>query len=242
MYIRKYTMKKINQTWQLCFILLLSILLNSCSKNNGENQGLDDSNSSAYDFMSTKEGSWWKYKADDGSIFYRFATGKDSLVPSVGLTLAYYYRIDSTSVMKEKIPEYFGKNQDKYLSLIDLDGSEVDYIKFIILKEHVKDGDEWVNTEDKKISGFNLNLKIESKVESSNGTLNLDGKTYHDVIHVYSDLKVKSVLMPAFVNCGKLEVWFKKGVGILKESGDINVIELVKKNYGDYLVDYHIEP
>jgi hypothetical protein len=52
--------------------------------------------------------------------------------------------------------------------------------------------------------------------------------------------------MPAYVSCGSLEVWFKKGVGIIKDKGNIDVapagVSLVKKDYGDELLDYHIEP
>lgn len=228
------------------FLLPVVALLLSCTffyacKKDGDNQNLNDKDTKAYDFMSTKKGSWWLYKADDGSVFYRYATGKDSTV--AGLTFSYYYRIDTTSVMKEQTPEYFGKNKDFYITLIDLDGKQKDYITFIILKDNWHVGQKWDNAERKKISGFNVDMYIESEVKSVNDVLEYEGKTYDSVIHVHSNLKAKLVVSPAYTKCGTLEVWFRKGTGIIREKGDIDVMSgLVKKNYGDYLVDYHIEP
>ncbi|MBL7712915.1 MAG: hypothetical protein JNL13_10635 [Chitinophagaceae bacterium] len=191
--------------------------------------------------MSTKKGSWWLYQADDGSVFYRYATGQDSMV--AGLTFSYYYRIDTTSVMKEQTPEYFGKNKDLYTTLIDLDGKQKDYITFIVLKDNWHVGQKWDNAETKKISGWNVDMYIESEVKSVSDVLEYNGKTYDSVIHVYSSLKAKSVAMPAYIRCGTLEVWFRKGTGIIREKGDIDILSgLVKKNYADYLLDYYIEP
>ncbi|HTN16722.1 MAG TPA: hypothetical protein VL092_03510 [Chitinophagaceae bacterium] len=221
-------------------LLLVSTLFCGCKKD-GDNQNLNNKDTKTYDFMSTKKGSWWLYKADDGSVFYRYATGQDSLV--AGLTFSYYYRIDTTSTMKEQTPEYFGKNKDLYTSLIDLDGKQKDYITFIILKDNWHVGQTWDNAERKKISGFNVDMYIESEVKSVNEVLVYEGKTYDSVIHVYSELKAKLVVMPTYTRCGTLEVWFRKGTGIIREKGDIDVMSgLVKKNYGDYLIDYHIEP
>ncbi|MES2478253.1 MAG: hypothetical protein V4561_04155 [Bacteroidota bacterium] len=216
----------------------------ACKKKDGENQNLDRKNRQPFDIMSTKAGSWWLYKADDGAVFYRYATGKDSLV--AGLYYDYFYRVDTTSVMKEQIPEYFGKNDSKYLSLIDVDSKQKDYITYVILKDGAYTGQTWQNTEDKKIQGWNLNMLIESQVINANEVLIVNGKVYENVIHVYNNLKAKSVVMPAYVSCGSLEVWFKKGVGIIKDKGNIDVapagVSLVKKDYGDELLEYHIEP
>ncbi len=225
---------------KLSFLFALLIGMASCAKKGGDNKNLIDTNKQPFDIMSTKAGSWWLYKADDGSVFYRYATGQDSFVS--GLTYEYFYRIDTTSVMKEKIPEYFGKNDGKYISLIDLDGKEKTYITYVILKENPVPSQSWENTERKKIEGWDVDMYIVSKVQSINETLTINGKTYDNVILVHNDLKAKSVLMPAYINCGTLDVWFKIGVGIIKERGDIDVIGLVKKTYADELLDYHIEP
>jgi hypothetical protein len=216
----------------------------SCKKKGGDNQNIDSTKKQKFDIMSTKSGSWWLYNADDGAIFYRYATSTDSNVG--GLLYDYFYRIETTSVMKEKIPEYFGKFDGKYLSLIDLDGKQKNYITYVILKDNPYNGQEWINTETRKIEGWNLDMLIESKVIDINEQLIINGNTYDSVIHVYNNLKAKSVLLPGYIKCGTLEVWFKKGVGIIKDKGNIDIapagVSLVKKDYGDELQDYHIEP
>lgn len=238
--LQKYIiMNKIN-----LFAILLLFIFSACKKKDGDNKGLNNKNKQPFDIMSTQSGSWWLYKADDGSVFYRYATGKDSFV--AGLTYDYFYRIDTTSVMKEKIPEYFGKNDGKYISLIDLDGAQKDYITYVILKDNPFINQSWVNTERKKIQGWNVDMLIESQVMSVNESLTINGKTYDSIIHVYNYLKAKSAAMPTYVNCGTLEVWFKKGVGIIKDKGNIDIspagVSLVKKDYGDELLDYYIMP
>ena len=221
--------------------VIFAICLSSFScKKKGENQGLTDSDKQTFDLMSSKEGSWWLYQADDRSVFYRHATDKDSVVE--GLTFKYYYRIDTTSGLKERIPEYFGKNKDLYTTLIDLNGGNKDYITFILLKDNCYVGQEWSNAETKKISGFNVDMAIESKVKSISENWSYNGKDYDSVIHIYSDLKARIKNVPPYIKCGALEVWIKKGVGVLRQKGNINVIELVKKEYSDNLLDYHIEP
>jgi hypothetical protein len=223
-------------------ILFISCLfvIGACTKKNGENQGIVESNYRPFDLMTTKSGSWWLYAAADGAVFYRYATGTEAKVD--GITYSYFYRIDTTSSDRDHIPEYYGKNLDRYISLVDVDGSQTSYIRYIILKDSWFVGQKWTNTESQKIQGWNLDMVIESEVKSTNDSLTYNGNTYYDVVHVYNDLKAKSVVMPAYVNCGKLEVWFKKGVGIIREKGDFNIVGLVSKTYEDWILDYHIEP
>ncbi len=227
-------------TFSSSLLLVLLVSFNACTKKGGENNGLLNVNKQKFDIMSTKKGSWWLYKAEDGAVFYRYATGRDTL--QSGLTFDYFYRIDTTSVMKEEIPEFFGKNDGKYISLIDVDGSFTNYITYVILKEGAFTGQTWNNTERKKIEGFNLDMLIESKVVNANETIVVQGKTYEGVVHVYNDLKAKSVAMPTYVDCGELEVWFKVGVGIIKNQGNFDLVGLVTKKYSDELLEYHIEP
>ncbi|MFA6151295.1 MAG: hypothetical protein WC716_08245 [Chitinophagaceae bacterium] len=231
-------------SFKLSLLAFVLLFFASCTKKNGENNGLNNANKQPFDIMSTKSGSWWLYSADDGSVFYRYATGQDSLV--AGLTYAYFYRIDTTSTMREHIPEYFGKNDGKYLSLIDVDGKEKDYITYVILKENPYTGQSWTNTETKKIQGFNVNMYIESNVVNANESITSNGKTYDSIVHVYNKLQAKLPTMVAYTNCGVLEVWFKKGVGIIKDKGNIEIapagVTLVKKDYGDILLDYYKAP
>lgn len=225
-------------------ILLFALFVGACTKKNGENKNLDPNKAQAFDIMSTKKGSWWLYAADDGSVFYRYATGRDTLKES--LWYKYFYRIDTTSRLKEELPEFFGKNDGKYLSLIDVDGTYRYFITYVILKEGAYQGQKWENTERRKIQGFNLDMYIASEVISVNDVLELNGHRYDSVIHVYNDLKAKLVGTPLYTDCGDLDVWFRKGIGIIKEDGKIDIapvgVSLLSKSYKDYLLEYHIEP
>lgn len=228
----------------LTLILAIFVSLAACTKKNGENKNLDIKNNQVFDIMSSKSGSWWLYHADDGSVFYRYATGRDTIKES--LQYKYYYRIDTTSRLREELPEFFGKNDGKYISLIDLDGTYRYFITYVILKDGAYLGQKWDNTERRRIQGVNLDMLIESEVKSVSDVLVLNGRTYDSVIHVYNNLKAKLVGTPFYTDCGDLDVWFRKGVGIVKEAGNINIapggVSLLSKSYGDYLLDYHIEP
>ncbi len=225
-------------------LMILAIGISSCTKKNGDNKGLNDGDKKPFDIMPTTNGSWWLYKADDGSIFYRYATGRDSFVEN--LTYDYFYRIDTTSALREKIPEFFGKNGDKYISLIDLDGSYTSFITYVILKDNWYKGMSWTNTEQRKLQGWNVQMYIQSNVLNVEEVLTINGKTYDSVVHVYNKLQAKTPFLPTYTNVGTLEVWFKKGIGIIKEKGDIDIspagISLVSKKYGDELLDYYFVP
>jgi hypothetical protein len=229
---------------QYLLVFLLALVIGACTKKNGENKNLDPNNTQVFDIMSTKKGSWWLYAADDGSVFYRYATGRDTLKES--LLYKYYFRIDTTSRLREELPEFFGKNDGKYLSLIDVDGTYRYFITYVILKDGAYMGQKWENTERRKIQGFNLDLFIGSEVLSVNEVLEINGHRYDSVIHVYNDLKAKLVGTPLYTDVGDLDVWFRKGIGIIKEDGKIDIapvgISLLSKTYKDHLLNYYIEP
>lgn len=223
-------------------LLALALGAGSCTKKNGENQGLMAEDQRPYDLNSTKSGSTWIYGSKDGTIFTRYATGRDTTMN--GLQYDYFYRIDSSS--KYQTPEFFGKNKDRYLTLIDLDGSMNTYITFVFLKDNPVKGLGWKNTESKKIQGFNVDMLIESSVVSTDRTLVHNGHVFNNVIEVSSQLKAKLKLSPGYTDCGDLRVWFAKDVGIIKEIGDLTIrvagITMLKKEYDDSLISYHIEP
>lgn len=233
-----------NRSFFLVAALGVCLLMAACTKKNGENKNLDPTKNEVFDIMSTKKGSWWLYLADDGSVFYRYATDRDTVKDEI--LYKYYYRIDTTSRLREEIPEFFGKNSGKYISLIDLDGSYKYFITYVILKDGPYMGQKWDNTERRRVQGVNLDMLIESEVKSVSDVLELNGHRYDSVIHVYNNLKAKIVGTPLYTDCGDLDVWFKKGVGILKEKGAIDIapagVSVLSKNYGDYLLGYYIEP
>jgi hypothetical protein len=225
------------------FVLVLTLfLMSSCKKKNPE-RVTDNSKRQVMDAFSTNKGTWWLFNAEDGAVFYRYATGETGGIK--GLTMEYYYRIDTTSDEKEHIPEYYGKFEGKYLSMIDLDGGAKDYINFVYLKENYHTGMEWYNEEKEKIQGWNVVMGIDSKIVNDNETLVINGKIYDSVVHIFNNLKARLTVMPAMVDCGDLEVWYKKGIGLIKNKGNIRIAPagavLVEKVYGDQLLDYHIE-
>ncbi|MCC6185652.1 MAG: hypothetical protein IT256_00720 [Chitinophagaceae bacterium] len=196
-------------TIKIATLFLFTSFLFACKKKTIE-KVTDNTKRQEMDAFSTKKGSWWLYTAEDGSVFYRYATGETRDLK--GLTMEYYYRIDTTSVMKEQIPEYYGKFDGRYLSMIDLDGSSTDYINFVYLKEGYHTGMTWYNEEKEKLQGWNVVLGIDSRVVSDNETIVVNGKVYGNVVHIFNNLKARLTVMPAMVDCGDLEVWYKKGI------------------------------
>jgi hypothetical protein len=226
----------------LIFIMGIFFII-SCKKPQGVNQGLNNNNTQTYDLMSTKSGSWWLYKATNGSVFYRYATGKDSIKEN--LTFNFYYRYDTTSALKTQYPDYFGKNSNKYITLIDIDGTQTTYLTYVILEDGWYNGQNWDNTETKTLQGINADIWIHSNVVNVNDTLTYNNKTYDSVIYVHSDINVRPsglANIPPYTNCGTLDVWFKRGVGIIREKGAINIAGIISNNYEDWLMDYYLVP
>ena len=207
-------------------------------KKKGDNQNLEDTNTPVSDYMSTKAGSWWLYSTDDGHYVKRVATGKDSL--KMDLVFNYYEATDSST--GHVTPEYFGKNGDKYLMLIDIDGNETNYLQAIIQKDNAQVGDTWTNTASVSYSGISFDLLTEGEVISVNGTLMLNGHLYSQVTEVKNTLKGKLSSTPVYTNCGTVTMWFVKGIGVLRSNFDINILSFYQKHYEHSLVDYHIAP
>lgn len=213
---------------------LFCIVAFSQCKKDGVNQHLDPSKQTANDYMSTKGGSWWLYGTADGKVYKRKATGKDTM--KNGLKFSYYESVDTNSQFIT--PEYFGKNNNYYVTLFDLDGGQTDYMTVVIMQDSAVTGSSWSNTETYK---SNYDLLVESDVVSAGGTLTVNGKTYNDVSEVFSHLKAKPKTIPTYIDCGTINVWFAKGVGLLKQDVNISVLGIYALQHQDSLMDYHIE-
>lgn len=236
---KKYKMKFLHVT---SLILGAAIALTSCKKKTGENEKLDpNKHATVAEYMSTKPGSYWIYKSNEGNIHKRTATGLQETVNNKLYDL--YITVDTTSAMKEEIKTYFAKNENRYLTLIDIDGKQENYVEAIVYKDDAKVDDEWLNTGKVKISGFNLDVEIYSEVIDINATKEINGVVYDSVFVTKNKLKARQVpLVPSFVNVGTVEMWFKKGVGILGSDFDISVMSFYTRKYNDGIVTYHIEP
>jgi len=218
----------------VCFVV------SACKK--GDNEKLVGENEPVTGIMSTKSGSWWLYASNEGIVTRRVATGTDSF--KEGRTYDYYETTDTTT--GHITPEYFGKNGTNYIMLVDLDGGEKEYINVIVQKENPQVGDEWSNTADKSYSGFPFKILTEGKIVATGGTMTIGGNTFTDVTEVENTLKAKLAPDIKYTNCGKIRMWFSKGVGIIKSDFDISIklafITAYSRHYADSLVDYHIEP
>lgn len=214
----------------------LSELFFSCKK--GANEILDDNNDPVTDYMSTKQGSWWLYAANDGTVTRRVSKGIDSV--KLGRVYNYYETTDTVS--QHITPEYFGKNAGMFLMLVDLDGSETNYMNVVVQKDNPQVGDTWSNTGDITYSGLTFDLLAEGEVMAIGGVMTINGHTYTDVVEIKNKLKAKQTLQPFYTNCGTVKMWFKRGIGILKADYDISIASFFSKQYTDSLLDYHIVP
>lgn len=218
------------------------IIFSACKK--GDNQKLLDENESVTEIMSTKSGSWWLYGSNEGIVTRRVATGRDSF--KLERTYNYYETTDTTT--GHITPEYFGKNGNNYIMLVDLDGNETEYINVIVQKENPQTGDKWSNTAERKYSGIPFNIRTDGKIVSTGGTMTINGNTFTNVTEVENALKVKLApeLDIQYKDCGKVRMWFARGVGIIKSDFDISIklafIKAYSRHYADSLVAYHIEP
>lgn len=223
--------------YEILFLLLLFTFVAACKKKEGDNQNFDPNKQEGSNYMSTKSGSWWLFGARNGDVTKRMATGTDS--NKNGLLFSYFIKLDTNT--QYPTPEYFGKNQEDYVSLFDMDGSETNYVTLIFLKDSVHATSSWTNTEDYKYGSLNTNLLVESNVEFVDGTLTLGDSTYKNVTKVHNNLKAKLATAPTYSSVGKLDIWFARGIGIIKEEVDVNLFSLIKKQHTDSLLQYHIE-
>lgn len=231
-------MKKILFAASIAIIAFTTI--SSCKK--GDNEKLEGPNESVKELMSTKEGSYWLYSSNEGTVTRRYATGRDTTM--LGNTFDFYEKTDT--VTKYVTPEFFGKNGDNYLMLVDMEGSMTEYMNVIVSKTIPKPGDEWTNTADKTYSSIPFKLKTDGKIVSTGGSIELNGVTYNNVVEAENKLGVKVTGQPTYTNCGKIKMWFVEGIGNIKTEFDIDIkllsMSVYKRYYVESLIEYHIEP
>lgn len=214
------------------FACVLFGAVSSCRKE-GVNQNLDPNAQKTYDFMSVKSGSYWKYGSRSGIAYTRYARSRDSI--KNGLTYSYFERTDSIGNV---LPEYFGKNNQYYITLIDMDGGQTTYLPYVFWKDSATKGTTWDNTGKVyyALTG-DVDVLIESSQAEDGLTMVIGSKTYNNVVHVHSDLKV--TLLNTKV--GTVDIWFVKGLGMLREEFNVDIFGAYKQSHTDSLLDYHIE-
>lgn len=223
----------------LAIAIITTLTIGACEKKKGDNK-VDDNNTTVEDFMSTKVGSYWWYHTNEGNVNYVEATGKDSVVNGAKYD---YYTAKDTNANYWVTATYYAKNGNNYINLIDLDGSQKNYVPVIIFVDSAKVGDSWTNTHSMTYQGANVDLLIEGEVIAVGATEIIDGKTYNNVTKVRSKLQGRSIpLIPAYADCGFAEMWFQKGVGVLKKDIDLKIFMFYSRKFQEWIVDYHIEP
>jgi hypothetical protein len=219
-------------------LCMAGMLLFTASCKKGDNHKLDPDEQVPVDYMSTQPGSWWLYASNEDDVVYRrMATGKDSLKD--GLLYNYYESYDT--VYDRTTPEYFGKNGDKFLMLVDLFDDQQQYVTVVLSKDNPVVGDNWINTESFTFSGIPLDAKFECEVVATNLSMTINGKTYNNIVQLKNDLKARPSITPLYANCGTVMIWYSKGTGIIKRNFDIDILSLYKRQYTDSLIDYHLE-
>ncbi len=219
-------------------LMATGLLLSVSSCNKGDNHDLDPDNQVPVDYMSTNPGSWWLYGSNEEVVYRRMATGLDSV--KSGLTYDYYESYDT--VDQHTTPEYFGKNEDKFLMLVDLFDDQQQYVTVVLSKDNAQTGDNWTNTESFTYSGIPLDAKFDCEVVATGLSMTINGKTYKDIVQISNALKAKPTGTPIYANCGTVMIWYSKGIGIIKRTFDIHILSLYTRNYTDSLIDYHLEP
>ncbi len=215
------------------FACLLMITSAACKKKTGVNEDLKPDNQKPVDFMSTKAGSYWKYGSRDGIAFTRYARERDTVMN--GLTYSYYERQDDgTGTIS---PEFFGKNGEYHYTLIDLDGNRTSYLPYAYWKDSAKAGDKWDNVGDvyHPATG-NVQLQVKSTQISDGLSISIGSQSFTNVIHVHSDLIVTMIS----TKIGTFDIWFAKGIGVIREEANIDVISAYTQTHTDSLLSYHI--
>lgn len=226
------------QSRMLVFFAAL-FCLSACTKH-GINENLNADNQKPYDFMSTKNGSYWHYGSREGISYKRFARDKDSV--KNGLTFSYYERQEDTGAGL-LTPEYFGKNGTYYVMLLDLENNgsvpppDNKYLEYVFWMEDAKQGATWQNTGTVYHPTVgDVKLYTSSKELEDNATLQLGNTTYTGVVHVHSDIRTVTLN----TRIGTLDTWFIKDVGVLKEEAHINILGAYVQDHTDSLIDYQI--
>lgn len=218
-------------------VVFILLILASCKKREGDNEKLDDEkNESVKEIMPTTFGSWWIYGSTEGNVVKRQATNKDSI--KMGVLYNYYESVDTNTGYVT--PEYYAKNELFYLRLLELDSTQTNYIPTIVFKDSALVGESWTNTGTVGFGIINVDVLIEGEVVEIIDKMTMSGFEFENVVKTTNKLKAKFGPTP-WTDCGEIEMWFCKGVGIIKSHFDIQIPMMYNRTLTDSLLNYHIE-
>lgn len=198
---------------------------------------IDPTNEGIDDFMPTNVENWWRYEANDGTVFKRYYTGRDTNIQ--GFNYNYYEQVDVNNGTIVK--EFYGKFEGNYYSLLKINDDGTAFVKAMVLNSDPKVGNTWSNEGDFTYNGIQFSAKVDGEVLSITDTATVNGVLISDIVRVKTKLNAK-VPLGSWVDCGTVEMKIKKGVGIISEDYDIHVLSFVNKTYKNWLLEYHIQP
>lgn len=226
---------KYQSYWALSILIILGLF--SCKKIKGDNQNLEDQNQSIEGLMSTNPLSFWEYETNEGDHFIRVPKGTQQIINNRKWDL-----YESTDQNTQWVtPEYFARNGDKLLMLLDLDGSQENYLEVIAFKENPSVGESFTNSHELKFGIMNVHAVIESSIYQVNATVEYQGSTIEEVVIVKNKLKAKTPLTP-YIDCGDAFLYFKEGIGPLKLDINLSIMSFYNRTYSDQLIHYEVIP
>lgn len=224
-----------NKITAAAILMAAFFVLPGCKKT-GDNQNIDNNKQLNFDLMSAKSGSYWRYAPRDGSaLWQREARGKDTTV--FGRVYSYYERRNDGDIAFD--PEFFGKNNEDYFTLVDLDGNKDNYLDYLFYRNNSMVGSKWNNTGEVKAPTIGkVAVLIESEVITTDGKMTIGTNNFSNVIHVKSNLQATALN----ISVGSVAIWFVKDIGVIKEEAEINIAGLYNIKHTDSLIEYKIVP
>jgi hypothetical protein len=189
------------------------------------------------EYMPTDTANWWLYEANDGTVFKRYYTGRDTVID--GFNFNYFEQQNVNNGVIEK--EFFARFEGNYYTLLKINDEGTAYVKSKVLNADPKVGDTWSDDGEFTYNNITFNAKVEGEVISVSDTATVNGVLLNDVIRVRSKLSARLPLS-TWMDCGTVEMKFKKGVGLLGEYYDFHVGTYVDKTYQNWMLEYYIAP
>lgn len=205
----------------------------SCNKKEADNKIIDPKNNQEFDFMTSKDSSWWRYGSRDGVSYTRYARNRDSVRD--GIPYRYFEHKEDANNYYEG--EFFVKNAGRFLTLIDVQGDGSQWLNYMFWKDGAVVGDTWVSEgEFKDPSWGSVSARVETEATEDNLSFTYGTHTYNKVHHAHSVLKASALN----VKVGTIDMYYAENVGVIKQVIDINVLSQIVINHVDSLVDYKI--
>lgn len=223
-------MKKISRIASIFALTAVGFFVSCEEKDpiNPTNEGIDE-------YLPTDTANWWLYDANDGTIFKRYYTGRDTVIDGFNFNYFEQEDVNNGTIVKE----FYAKFEGNYYTLLKINDEGTAYVKSKVLNGNPKVGDTWSDEGEFTYNSITFNAKTEGQVISVTDTATVNGVLINDIVLVRSKLSARLPLS-TWMDCGTVEMKFKKGIGIISENYDFHVGTYVNKTYKNWLQDYFI--